>query len=53
MLNLPRNLFIPVFATARMVGWISHDIEAILYSNKITRPATKYVGEFMGGKSND
>lgn len=45
MLDIPRDLFIPIFACARVVGWISHDIENILYSNKIVRPATRYVGE--------
>ena len=45
MLGIPRDLFIPIFAVARLVGWISHDIENLLYSNKIVRPATKYVGE--------
>lgn len=44
MLDIPRDLFIPIFAAARVVGWIAHDIEAILYNKKIIRPATKYVG---------
>ena len=45
MLDIPRDLFIPIFAAARVVGWISHDIENLMYCNKIIRPATKYVGE--------
>ena len=45
MLDIPRDLFIPLFSVARVVGWVSHDIENLLYSNKIVRPATKYVGE--------
>ena len=45
MLNIPRDLFIPIFACARIVGWVAHDIETLLYCNKIVRPATKYVGE--------
>lgn len=45
MLNIPRDLFIPLFSAARVVGWVSHDIENLLYSNKIVRPATKYVGD--------
>ena len=44
MLDIPRDLFIPIFAAARVVGWISHDIENLMYCNKIVRPATKYVG---------
>ena len=45
MLNIPRDLFIPIFAAARVVGWLAHDIENLLYCNKIVRPATKYVGK--------
>ncbi len=44
LLDIPRDLFIPIFAAARLVGWVSHDIENLLYCNKIVRPATKYVG---------
>ena len=44
LLNIPRDLFIPIFAAARTVGWLAHDIESLLYCNKIIRPATKYVG---------
>lgn len=47
MLNIPKDLFIPIFAAARMVGWLAHDIESLLYSNKIVRPATKYVGDII------
>lgn len=44
LLNMPRDLYIPIFAASRVVGWITHDIENLLYCNKIVRPATKYVG---------
>lgn len=44
LLNIPRDLFIPIFAASRITGWIAHDIENLLYCNKIVRPATKYVG---------
>ena len=44
MLGIPKELFIPIFATARLVGWLSHDLETLLYCNKIIRPATRYVG---------
>ena len=44
LLNMPRDLYIPMFAASRVVGWIAHDIENLLYCNKIVRPATKYVG---------
>ena len=44
MLNIPKELYIPIFATARLVGWLAHDMETLLYCNKIIRPATRYVG---------
>ncbi len=45
-LGIPKCLFTPIFATSRMIGWLCHDIETKLYSNKIVRPANKYVGEY-------
>ncbi|MCR5706632.1 MAG: citrate synthase [Acholeplasmatales bacterium] len=45
LLNIPRDLFIPIFACARTVGWVAHIIENKLYCNKIIRPATAYVGK--------
>ncbi len=44
-LGIPEDLYTPIFATSRMIGWLAHDIENKLYCNKIVRPATKYVGE--------
>lgn len=44
-LGIPTDLFTPIFATSRMIGWIAHDIESRINSNKIVRPANKYVGE--------
>lgn len=46
LLNIPRELYTPIFACARMVGWLAHNIEDKLYCNKIIRPAAKYVGEY-------
>ena len=45
MLNIPRDIYTLLFATARSIGWLAHNIENQLYSGKIVRPATKYVGE--------
>ena len=45
MLNIPREIYTPLFACARSVGWLAHNIENKLYDGKIMRPATKYVGE--------
>lgn len=43
MLNLPRELFTPIFATSRIAGWCAHRIEEITVSNRIIRPAYKAV----------
>ncbi len=39
MLNIPKELYTPLFATARIVGWSAHRIEELITSNKILRPA--------------
>ncbi len=39
MLGIPKELYTPLFATARIVGWSAHRIEEIITSNKILRPA--------------
>ncbi len=39
MLGLPRELFTPIFAIARITGWSAHRIEEILNAGKIIRPA--------------
>ncbi len=44
MLGLPKELYTPLFATARVSGWCAHRIEELVNSNKIIRPAYKYVG---------
>lgn len=44
MLNIPSDLYTALFVAGRTVGWITHIIENKLYSNRIIRPATKYVG---------
>ncbi|WP_051233907.1 citrate synthase [Butyrivibrio sp. NC3005] len=45
MLGIPMDLFTPLFAIARVVGWVAHNVENKLYDGRIMRPATKYVGE--------
>ncbi len=42
MLELPEELFTPIFAVARIAGWSAHRIEEIQNAGKIIRPA--YVG---------
>ena len=45
MLGIPDELYTPLFAIARVAGWVSHNMENKLYDGRIMRPATKYVGE--------
>ena len=47
MLGIPEELFTPLFATARVAGWVAHNLENKLYDGKIMRPATKYVGDHL------
>ena len=39
MLNLPTELYTPLFATARITGWSAHRIEELTNAGKIIRPA--------------
>ena len=39
MLGLPKELYTPIFACARVVGWSAHRIEELTSSGKIIRPA--------------
>ena len=43
MLNLPTELFTPMFANARIVGWSAHRLEELATGGKIIRPAYKSV----------
>ena len=43
MLNLPTELFTPMFANARIVGWSAHRLEELTSGGKIIRPAYKSV----------
>ncbi len=44
MLGIPRELFTPVFAIARIAGWSSHRLEELVNKGKIIRPAYRFVG---------
>ena len=44
MLDLPLELYTPIFAMARIAGWSAHRIEELINMGKIIRPAYKYVG---------
>ncbi len=41
MLDIPPELFTPIFAMARIVGWSAHRIEELINVDKIIRPAYK------------
>ena len=43
MLGIPRDLFTPLFMSARVAGWCAHRIEEITSNGKIVRPAYKNV----------
>ncbi|EET59384.1 citrate (Si)-synthase [Marvinbryantia formatexigens DSM 14469] len=45
MLDLPTELFTPIFAVGRMVGWSAHRIEELVNNGKIIRPAYRAVHE--------
>ena len=46
MLDLPLQLFTPLFAIARMPGWAAHRLEEISNAGKIIRPAYKSVSDY-------
>ena len=39
LLGIPMELYTPLFAIARIVGWSAHRIEELVCMNKIIRPA--------------
>jgi citrate synthase len=45
MLNLPIELYTPIFAIARISGWSAHRLEEINNAGKIIRPAYKNVAK--------
>ncbi|MCR5427950.1 MAG: citrate/2-methylcitrate synthase [Lachnospiraceae bacterium] len=58
MMGIPRELFTPIFAVARIVGWSAHRIEELVENSKIIRPAYKSLVtrkdyEALDGRSSD
>jgi citrate synthase len=43
MLNIPQELYTPLFAIARIAGWAAHRLEEITCGGRIMRPAYKSV----------
>lgn len=44
MLEIPEELFTPIFAISRISGWCAHRLEELVNRGKIIRPAYKFVG---------
>ncbi len=44
MLGISEDLYTPLFAISRIPGWCAHRAEEIIFSNRIIRPAYKYLG---------
>ena len=45
MLDIPLELYTPMFAIARIVGWSAHRLEELINVDKIIRPAYKSVAD--------
>lgn len=45
MLGLPLELYTPIFAIARIVGWSAHRLEELANNGKIIRPAYKPIAD--------
>jgi citrate synthase len=45
MLNIPIELYTPIFAMARIVGWSAHRMEELINVDKIIRPAYESIGQ--------
>lgn len=43
MLNIPPEVYTPIFAMSRIAGWCAHRLEEITVSDRIIRPAYKNV----------
>lgn len=43
MLDIPAELYTPLFAIARIAGWCAHRIEEVMTCNRIMRPAYRAV----------
>ena len=46
-LDIPKELYTPLFAMGRIPGWCAHRIEELISGKKIIRPAYAHVGEFI------
>lgn len=46
LLDLPLQLYTPLFAIARIAGWSAHRMEELVNASKIIRPAYKAISQF-------
>lgn len=44
MLDIPTELFTPLFTIARVSGWCAHRVEELAAGSKVIRPAYKFIG---------
>jgi len=44
MLGIPVELYTPIFAISRIVGWSAHRLEELVNADKIIRPSYKSIG---------
>lgn len=51
MLNIPCELYTPLFATARIAGWSAHRLEELVNTGKIIRPAYKSISQMKDYKN--
>ena len=45
MLNIPEELYTPLFAVSRVAGWCAHRIEEIFGNQRLIRPAYRSVAK--------
>ncbi len=48
ILQIPEELYTPLFVISRSIGWLAHDLEDKININRIIRPAGIYVGDLHG-----
>ena len=51
MLDIPLELYTPIFAMARIVGWSAHRMEELINMDKIIRPAYMPLAEYREYKN--
>ncbi len=44
LLDIPEELYTPIFAMSRIAGWCAHRIEEVVHGGRIVRPAYRNVG---------